>query len=152
MWLNSDKLKKRYMRIFYCNLKFHVWKYDMSCASEKIIMVEVSGQTSGCYVFRDVNSILFTAHPMTVIWLNVLNVFHGEKSALFTVTSIHSIPKSTKNRNSETKWNPRRKATENSTLKQVKNREIELINKKAWRRKEKKKCSIQEFDWYIMRK
>ena len=54
---------------------------------------------------------------MAIILLKVINIFRSEKLALFAVTSIHSIRKSRKNRNSETTWNPRWKATENSGLK-----------------------------------
>ena len=59
---------------------------------------------------------------MAGILLKVINVFRSENLALFTVTSSHCIRKSTKknNRNSETKWNPKWKATENSRLKPVK--------------------------------
>ena len=95
----------------------------MPCASEKIIMAEVSEHISEhvnvINIFRDANSILqkiTNIHPKVGILLKVINVFHSENKALFTVTSIHSIQKSTKNRNSET----RSKATENSRLKQVK--------------------------------
>ena len=37
------------MKNIYSNLKFRVWKYDIPCASEKIIMAEVGGHTSKCY-------------------------------------------------------------------------------------------------------
>ena len=51
---------------------------------------------------------------MAGILLNIINVFRRENLALFTVTRIHCIRKSTKNRNSETGWNPEWKAAENS--------------------------------------
>ena len=50
----------------------------------------------------------------------LLNVFQSENIVLFTVTSIHCIEESIKNRESETKWNTKWKATGNSRLKQVK--------------------------------
>ena len=53
----------------YCNLKFRVWKHDMPCASEKIIMAELSRHIS--------------EH------LNVINVFHDVNSILYTVTNTH---------------------------------------------------------------
>ena len=72
-------------------------------------MAEVSRHTSepvnAINIFHNVNSILYTAHPMMAkILLKVINVFRGECLALFTVTSIR---KSTKNRNSETRRNPK---------------------------------------------
>ena len=47
------------------------------------------------------------------ILAKVSNIFRSEKLALFTVTSIHNIWKSTKNKNSEARW----KVTDNSRLK-----------------------------------
>ena len=89
-----------------CNLKFCLSKHDMACASRKTIMADVSGHTSEhvnlVNIFLDV-----TSYSMAGILLKVINVFRGEDSALFTVTRIRSILKSTKNRNSETRWNPR---------------------------------------------
>ena len=41
------------------------------------------------------------------------NIFRRENLVLFTVTSIHNIWKSTKNKNSEARW----KVTDNSRLK-----------------------------------
>ena len=82
----------------------------MPCASEKIIMAEVSGHISEhvnvINIFRDANFILHkltNIHPKVGILLKVINVFHSENKALFKVTSIHSTQKSTKNRNSETR-------------------------------------------------
>ena len=64
---------------------------------------------------------------------------YSEILALFTVTSIHCIWKIKKgNINSKTWWNPKWEATENPRLKQVKNREIELINKKILKEEERK--------------
>ena len=65
---------------------------------------------------------------MTGVLLKVINVFCSENLALFMVTSIYRIRKSTKRRNSKTGWNPKWKATENSKLKQVK-RHRNRINK-----------------------
>ena len=54
------------VRDVYFNLKFRVWKQAMSCASEKIIIVEVSGDTNEnvnvLNTFHVVNSILYKAH------------------------------------------------------------------------------------------
>ena len=60
----------------------------------------------------------------------VANVFRSENLASFTVASIHRIRKSTKNRNSETRW----KVTEDSRLQlqgsnSSKDGKIELIKK-----------------------
>ena len=90
-----------------------VFKHDMSCASEEI-MAEVRRHTSE-HVFHDAHSVLYTVHPMAEILLKVANVFRSENLALFTVTSIRCIRKSTKNR-----CNTKQKATENSRHKQVK--------------------------------
>ena len=50
----------------YFNLKFHVWKQDMPCASEKIIITEVRGDTNEnvnvLNTFHYVNSISYKAH------------------------------------------------------------------------------------------
>ena len=78
----------------------------MPYASEKI-MAEVSGHTSKHVnvnnIFHDINSILHTVHSMVGILLKVINVFIGENLASFTVTSISSIWKSTKKKNSKTR-------------------------------------------------
>ena len=66
----------------------------MSCASEEI-MAEVRRHTSE-HVFHDAHSVLYTVHPMAEILLKVANVFRSENLALFTVTSIRCIQKSTK--------------------------------------------------------
>ena len=53
-------------------------------------------------IFHDVDSTLYTVnniHP------KVITVIRSENLALFTVTRIHRIRKSAKNRNSETRWN-----------------------------------------------
>ena len=87
-------------------------------------MAEVSGHTTDrmniVNVFHDVNSILYTTHPVAGNLLKVIIVFCNENLTLFMLTIIHSIRKSTKNRNSETRCNRRRKATEKLRLKQVK--------------------------------
>ena len=81
--------------MFFSNLEFRLFKHDMPCASEEIIMAEVRRHTSE-YVFHGANSILYKAHLMAEISLKVTNVFRSENLALFTVTSIHCIRKSTK--------------------------------------------------------
>ena len=79
----------------------------MPCASEKIIMAEGSGHISEYVnvtnVFHGVNSFFYTVHPMARILLEVVNVFRSENLPLFTLTSIQSIRKSTKNKNYETR-------------------------------------------------
>ena len=93
--------------------------------SEKIIMAKASGHISKhvnvINVFHYVNSILYTVPR---ILLKVSNVFLRENLPLFTVTSIHRIQKKKKNRNPETK----RKATENSRLKQIKRQRNRVNN------------------------
>ena len=86
-------------------------------------MTGVSGHISAYVkvinVFHNVNSILNTVtniRPKCGTLLKVSNVFRNENLVIFTVINIHGIRKSTKNRNSETRW----KVTENSKLKQVK--------------------------------
>ena len=87
---------------------------------EEIIIAEVGRHTSEHDFFQDLNSILYTANLMNGTLLKVIDVFCNENLALFTVTSIHGIQKSTKNRNTKIGWNPKWKATENSRLKLVK--------------------------------
>ena len=56
--------------------------------------------------FHDVNSNFYTVtniYPQVEIFLKGINVFRSENVCLFTVTSIHNIQKSTKNRNSKTR-------------------------------------------------
>ena len=91
----------------------------MPCALEKIIMAEVSELVNVIDVFHDVNSILYGVniiYQKVGILLKVINVFHSGNLALSTVTSIHSIRKSTKLRNLET----RRKAVQSSNVKKIK--------------------------------
>ena len=92
-------------------------KHDISCASEK----KNHGRSKQAYkwasdVFHDLNSILYTVsniHPKAGVSLKVGNVFLSENLALFSVSRIFSIWKSTKNRNSEIRW----KTTENTKFK-----------------------------------
>ena len=75
------------------------------------------------------------------ILLKVINVLRKEDLALLTVTSIRSIRKSTKNRNSETRWQGNRKFKAVQGSNRSKNREIELINKEkkeVWRKRKEK--------------
>ena len=91
----------------------------MPCALEKIIMAEVSELVNVIDVSHDVNSILYgvnNIYQKVGILLKVINVFHSGNLALSTVTSIHSIRKSTKLRNLET----RRKAVQSSNVKKIK--------------------------------
>ena len=81
--------------MFFSNLEFRLFKHDMPCASEEIIMAEVRRHTSE-YVFHGVNSILHAAHLMAEILLKATNIFRSKNLALFTITSIHCIRKNTK--------------------------------------------------------
>ena len=60
-------------------------------------------------VFYDLKS--YTRRTPSREFTKLINVFRGENLTLFTVTSIRNIRKGAKNRNSETRWNPRCKAT-----------------------------------------
>ena len=91
------------MRNIYSNLKFRVWIHEIPCASEEIILAEVSGHLSEhvniINVFPDVNSILCTVtniYPKARILLKFFNVFLSENAALFMEMSISSIRKFTK--------------------------------------------------------
>ena len=120
MSLNSYTLKKRYERNVYSNSKFRLWKYDIPCDSEEKIMAEVSGHTSEkvCYktfswyklnlTYDTPQGQDFTKSYQCFPWWK-LSLVHGNQ---------HS--KSTKNKNSEIRWNPRWKGAENSWLEQVK--------------------------------
>ena len=82
-------------------------------------MAEVSELVNVVDVFHDVNSILYgvnNIYQKVGILLKVINVFHSGNLSLSTVTSIHSIRKSTKLRNLET----RRKAVQSSNVKKIK--------------------------------
>ena len=72
-------LNKRYVRNVYYNMKFCVWKYDMPCASKKIIMVEVSG-----YVSEHLNVIkvymVINIHPKAGISYEMLSMFSAMKT------------------------------------------------------------------------
>ena len=56
--------------------------------------------------------------------------FHSKNLALFKVTSIHSIQKRTRNRNSKTRWNPRKQQKIQGSNRS-KDREIELVNEEV---------------------
>ena len=138
MWLYSDTSKKCYVKNVSCNLKFCVSKHDMARASRKTIMADVSRHTNEhvnfVKIFHDV-----TSYSMAGILLKVINVFHGEDLALFTVTSIHSIWKSTKK--TET---PKQDGTQGGKQQKIqgsnrsKDREMELLNKEVWRKRKGK--------------
>ena len=128
-----------------------MWKHDMPCVSEKIILAEVSEyirqHVNVINIVHKINSILYTVtsiEPKTGILLKVINVFHSRNLALFIVTNIHSTRRSAKNRNSETRWKVKIQGSNRSN-----DKDIELINLKVWR-KIKKLCSVQEIDCYIM--
>ena len=102
--VSLDTLEKRYVRNAKINLEFRVWKHDVLCALEKIVMVEVSGHTSKhvivISVFHDVNSTLWKVtsinHKAEVL-LKVDNGLYNVNVTLFMGTSILNIPKSTRN-------------------------------------------------------
>ena len=152
MWLNSDTLEKNVTNI-YCHLKFPVWNHSMPCALEKTIMVEVSGHVSKLvnviFVFQDVSSVLCTVttiHPKVRMLQKVITVFQHENLALFMVTSICSIRKSTKHRLWNNMKSDRRfKVTQGSN--KSKDRGIELINKELWRKRKEKVFSRR--NWFI---
>ena len=95
-------------------------------------MAEVSGHTSECYkcFFHDVNSVqgsklkLIHSAPHGRDFTKSYKCFFCENLALFTLIRIHCIQKSTNIRNSETRWNPRKRATGNSKLKKLINKEV----------------------------
>ena len=80
----------------------------MPCASDKIIIAEVSDDANSkweCECFKyfswcKLNLIQGKTHAGVLL---KVDVSYGENLALFTVTSIHSLWKSTKNKNSETR-------------------------------------------------
>ena len=69
VWLNSDILEKHYVTNINTNLKYHLWKYDIPWALEKIIMAEVSG-----HITKRVT---------------IINVFHGLNLISYTITMIY---------------------------------------------------------------
>ena len=126
----------------YFNLKLRIWKHDMPCALKKIMMAEVSGaykpacECYKCFSWYKLN--LLHNEPHAPDFNKFINVLHGENLALFTVTSFQSLQKSTGNRNSEIRWNPRWKATKNSSSNRSNDRKIEFINKEVYRKKKEK--------------
>ena len=106
VWLNSGTLEKRCMPDINTTLKFCVWNHDMPCVLEKIIIAEVSGYMSECVnvinVFHGVNLILYAVtntYPKAGVLLECYQYFCSKNLALFTLSSIHSIQKSTKTEN-----------------------------------------------------
>ena len=91
-----------------------IWNF-MTC-QDKCFRENNNGGSKWTYhLFHVVNSVLYAVsniYPKTEILLKVITVFNSKNLTLFKVTSIHSIRKSTKNRNSETIW----KVTEDSRL------------------------------------
>ena len=59
-------IEERLRDKFLCSyLKFRVWKYDMTYASDETVFEEIGNYTNKlAYIFHDVNSILYTAYPM----------------------------------------------------------------------------------------
>ena len=99
-------LGKCYVRNVYSNLKSRMWKHDMPCTSEKIIMAEVSGQTSKNVnvknVFHNANSILYTAHPAVCVSVSLcvslslslspsLRIFHKANYSKIRAIQIETI-------------------------------------------------------------
>ena len=89
-----------------------IWNF-MTC-HDKCFRENNNGGSKWTYhLFHVVNSVLYAVsniYPKTEILLKVITVFNSKNLTLFKGTSIHSIRKSTKNRNSETIW----KVTEDS--------------------------------------
>ena len=139
------------------NLKFCARNHNMSCALEKIKIAEVSGYLSErvnlINVFHGVNLISYTVtsiYPRAKILLERYQCFFSENLALFTRYQHPKHPKEHKNRISET---TRLKVTEDSRLRKA--QRSQKAEKLGWyvkrlERKEKKKCSTEEIDWYIM--
>ena len=102
--INSGTLEKRYATNINTTLKFCVWKHEMPCALEKIIMAEVSGHISQhvnvINVFYGVNLILYmvtSIYPNAGILLECYQYFFcSENLALFALTTIHNLHKSQK--------------------------------------------------------
>ena len=93
----------------------------MQCGSEKIIKAEVSGHASEhvniIHVFHDINSILYTITNIPSnpgILLKVSHVFRSGNLPFFTLTSIHSIRKSTKKKKEIPKQGGRQKKIKDS--------------------------------------
>ena len=89
--------------------------------------------TSECYIFHDVNSILYTVHPQNI------SIFHDENSVLFSVTSIHSIRKSTKKTETlkqHVTQDGKQQKIQDSNRKKV--REIKVIDKEVWKKRKEK--------------
>ena len=90
---------------------------------------------------------------MAWILLKVINIFRSENlftyEGLFTVTSIHSIRNSTKKQKLWHKMWPKieSKMKINKTFKAQTGGK--LISKEVWRKKEKKRCSIQDIQFFL---
>ena len=119
MWLNSETLEKHYVTNIYSSLKSRVWKHHMPCPLEKTIITEIRGHTSEhvyvIIVFHDVNLLKcydcfscckFVERPGFYWKLSLFSVVKTYL-ALFTLNSIHNIRKSTKTKNSKTRWKVR---------------------------------------------
>ena len=145
MWLNSDTLKKGYVRNIYSNLKFRaslktrhaMWFRQNNNGGSK----RACKWACKCYQYFSWFKtgilgihVLYTVtntHSNAGILLKVSNVFRSEILALFTVTSIHRIQKRTKNRNPKTRW----KLAEDSRLYKAQASqkiEIKSINEEVW--------------------
>ena len=146
MWLKSDILEKHGTNINN-NLKFRVWKHDMPCALEKIIMAELSGHISKyvnfikCVSGLKLNLIHSNQHlPQGRDFTRMLLIFLWWKFNLIHAYQHSQHPKKHKNRNSETTRgkvsNRRFKAVQGSN--RSKGTEIEVINKDVWRKRKEK--------------
>ena len=128
IWTNWQKLLvelSKFVKVDECGLIQTHWRkikletfipiWNFVC--ENIIMAEVSRHTSECYnYFSWCKLNLIHSAPDGRDLSKSFQCFLWWKLSLIHVTSIHSIRKSTKNRNSETqtKWNLRWKITGNS--------------------------------------
>ena len=140
VWLNSVKLEERYVR----NLKFRMWKHDMPCVLQKVIMTEVSGHKN---VFHDVSSILYMVtniYPKAEILLKCYQCFLFWKLIFIHVKQHSQHPKKRKSRKSM-KGNGRFKAAR--SLNRSKDTQIELTNKEIWRKRKEK--SFNRRNWLI---
>ena len=101
MWLNLDKLKKRYVRniIPIWNVVCETMRFKNLIMAEA--SVNISEHVKVINIFHDVRSILYTVtdiYPKAGVLLKVINVIHSVNLPLFIVNNIHSIRKSTANK------------------------------------------------------
>ena len=100
MWLNLDTLEKHYVTNINTNLKFRLWKHDMPCVLEKVIMAEVSGhiaeRISVINVFHSANLILYKVtriYPKARISIDCYQYFFSKNLALFSLPAFPASEK-----------------------------------------------------------